>query len=313
MLTREQLRFYEENGYVIIPHVFAQAEMELTVLSKTTERLAAEAKKFQVTQPENQFETLRGSQVVLANNKIGQVAIKRIVWAAAAAPDLLALGRDQRILSLASQILDSEEADHLINQVHLKEPHDGVSFPWHQDEQNRRLFDPEWDDCGKNGSFVQIIMAIDHCTEENGPLLVIPGSHKWGYLNFGKFLTTEELDTRFMKDHDTTTTHIQVPLIMNPGDVVLMHPRLIHGSWPNESQQSRRVFLNGFSSPGANHKQYPGVGSAKRISLLTGQEIDLQMRASTRALVEMRQRELQSGSGQQPLQQQTTRLTATFH
>src|SRR3990167_5815904 len=202
MLTPEQLRFYQANGYVVIPSVFSQEEV--FALSRITEVLAREAKEFQVTDPTNHIENLRGSHVVLAQTKDGRTAVKRLVWAAAAAPDLLIMGRDQRILQLASQILGSDEADHLINQVHLKEPHDGVSFPWHQDEQNRRMFDPEWQDCGNNGSFVQIITAIDPSTPENGPLLIIPGSHLWGYLKFGAFLKTDELNERFMRERNVT-------------------------------------------------------------------------------------------------------------
>lgn len=238
------------------------------------------------------------------------IAIKRLVWAAAAAPALLQTGRDLRLLNMVAQILDDSEADHLINQIHYKEPHDGVSFPWHQDEQNRRKFDPQWIDCGENGSFVQVITAIDACSLENGPLLVIPGSHKWGYLEFGEFLNTEDLQARFMDLKHLHVSEVQVPLFMEPGDTVLMHPRLIHGSWPNESEESRRILINGFSSPGANHRQYPGIGSAKRISLINGNEIDLNLRASTRSLIELRKK---NDRGVLKSSDEAVELTATFH
>lgn len=310
MLTLAQMQFYQENGYVVIPAVFSSDEIK--TLSDSTEKLALEAKKFHVTNSEQQFEELRGTQVVLAHTKDNQVAIKRLVWAAAADPSLLKIGRDERVLKLAFSILQTDEADHLINQVHLKEPHDGVSFPWHQDEQNRRKFDPDWQDCGENGSFVQIIVAIDPCTTENGPLLVIPGSHHWGYLKFDAFLTNEQLDERFMSVRGLKVESAQVPLLMQPGDAVLMHPRLIHGSWPNESPVPRRVFLNGFSSPEANHRQYPGVGSAKRISLIDGSEIDLKMRASINALIESRSG-LSKVKTPEPQSQPSLPLTTTFH
>lgn len=64
-----------------------------------------------------------------------------------------------------------------------------------------------------------------------------------------------------------------MPLLLKPGDVVFMHPHLIHGSDSNTSDKRRLMFINGFSYPGANHKPYPGIGSAKRISLKTGQEV----------------------------------------
>ena len=186
------------------------------------------------------------------------------------------------------QILDNTEADHIINQVHFKDPGDGVSFPWHQDELNRRFFDSEWEDCGKNGSYVAAITAIDPCTVENGAIFVIPGSHQYGYLNFEKFLSTEELQAHLMNNKQVDVANkIQEPLLMQPGDTVFMHPRLIHGSWPNTSNQSRRVLINGFSSPGANHRQYPGIGSTKRISLIDGKEIDMKFRVSVKALIDM--------------------------
>jgi ectoine hydroxylase-related dioxygenase (phytanoyl-CoA dioxygenase family) len=59
----------------------------------------------------------------------------------------------------------------------------------------------------------------------------------------------------------------QIPLLMEAGDVAFMHPRLIHGSWPNTSNKPRRMFINGFSYPGANHKPYPGKGSTQRTAI----------------------------------------------
>lgn len=289
-LTHEQLDFYMENGYVIIREVFSSSESR--DLSLAIEKLVTEVKQFKSQGLEDQFEELRGSQIVLSVRPDAQgIAIKRLVWAAASSPFLLEKGRDLKLLQMVSQILDSTQADHLINQVHFKDPGDGVSFPWHQDEQNRRSFDSEWEDCGNNGSYVVAITAIDQCTVENGPLLVIPGSHKYGYLNFGTFLKTEDLQYLFMDSKKVNVADIQMQLFMEPGDTVLMHPRLIHCSWPNTSNQSRRVLINGFSSPGANHRQYPGVGSAKRISLIDGKEIALDIdkgfSVSVKALIAM--------------------------
>lgn len=263
-LTIEQLGFYSENGYVIIPGLFSKEESASLLI--TTEMLVEHIKSIEFTGGENRFEDFHGSQVVLSTRPDSHgMAIKRIVWAAAACPSLLETGRDLRLLELISQILETSEADHLINQIHLKDPGDGVCFPWHQDEQNRRKFDPEWSDCGHNGSYVVAITAIDSCHFENGPLFVIPGSHKYGYLNFGAFLSTEALQTRIMHDKHILVSDVQRPLIMHPGDTVLMHPRLIDASWPNNGYESRRVLINAFTSHGANHRQYPGTCSAKRI------------------------------------------------
>ena len=275
-LTPEQIAFYELNGYVIVRELFQQEEVN--TIKNVASKIADETKQFSTASPGDTFNDLRGTSVVLTTNSKSDQVIKRIVWAAAADPKLLTFGRNKRILTPVSQLLGSEsealaEADHLINQIHYKTPGDEVAFPWHQDEQNRRFFDPEWEDINKKGSFVQTLAAIDNCTEDNGPLYVIPGSHRLGFLKFKGFLQSDELQTEVAtKGIDVKST--QVPLLMNAGDVVFMHPHLIHGSWPNNSNEPRRMFINGFSYPGANHKPYPGKGSAKRISLVTGKELD---------------------------------------
>ena len=59
---------------------------------------------------------------------------------------LIELSRQEKIKAIAFKLLESQSADHLINQAHYKIPGDRVAFPWHQDIQNRRNFDPKWED-----------------------------------------------------------------------------------------------------------------------------------------------------------------------
>ena len=46
-----------------------------------------------------------------------------------------------------------------------------------------------------------------------------------------------------------------------------MHYYLLHFSLPNEYLETRRVLINGFSYPVANHEEYEGEGSAELIKL----------------------------------------------
>jgi ectoine hydroxylase-related dioxygenase (phytanoyl-CoA dioxygenase family) len=47
-------------------------------------------------------------------------------------------------------------------------------------------------------------------------------------------------------------------LDLNPGDLLFMHPHLLHWSFENTSNKSRRTLLTGFCVHGANHRNYPG-------------------------------------------------------
>ena len=169
------------------------------------------------------------------------------------------MGCSPELTNMASQILGSSELMQLINQVHYKFPGDEVQFEWHQDSRHRRYGTHEWTDVNGLGSFVETITAIDAMTLDNGPIRVIPGSHLSGHLpvgSDGKTLPSSSIDC------DSA-----IPALLNPGDVLLLGPYTIHGSAPNHSRTSRRIFLNGFAMPGANKREYPWLGKGRLIRI----------------------------------------------
>ena len=150
---------------------------------------------------------------------------------------------------MARDVLGSNELIQLINQAHFKHPYDGVDFPWHQDSRHRRQGTALFTDLDGKGSFVETLTAIDPMTPDNGPLEVLIGSHKEGHLeNFQDHLPR------------LLSTYQQHTVEMNPGDVLLCSPFIVHQSLVNTGRQSRYVFLNGFALPGASRRVYPGCG-----------------------------------------------------
>ena len=69
-----------------------------------------------------------------------------------------------------------EHVAEIINQAHFKAPGDGVDFPWHQDSVNRGYHTGKFLDVHGNRSYVNIAVAIDAETAENGPLSVYEGT-----------------------------------------------------------------------------------------------------------------------------------------
>jgi ectoine hydroxylase-related dioxygenase (phytanoyl-CoA dioxygenase family) len=43
-------------------------------------------------------------------------------------------------------------------------------------------------------------------------------------------------------------------------------PYTAHASFENTSDRYRRVLINGYASPGANHRTYPGDGAGRRLT-----------------------------------------------
>jgi ectoine hydroxylase-related dioxygenase (phytanoyl-CoA dioxygenase family) len=174
-----------------------------------------------------------------------------VVWAGAASDTLAKLGDDPRFLALAASVLGSDQMDQLIQQAHFKLPGDGVAFSWHQDASNRRYGSPLWRDINGQGSFVQIVVAVDPMGAHTGGLHVRPGTHRLGFdadPETGE-IPPEHLDL-------SQAVHLELA----PGDAALFGPFLIHGSGPNKGSTSRRLFLQGYACTGANGRDYPGSG-----------------------------------------------------
>ena len=254
-LTPQELKAIFDVGWAIIPAVF-DAPL-LRPLEAACERLEIMAEElFAAGQRGPTMH--RGSQFVLGEIehglRRGQVRIERVVWAGAAAAELLEFGAHPQLTHWAAQVLESTKLQQLINQVHFKLPGDGVAFAWHQDAQHRRYGTDLWTDINGRGSFVEMATLLDDNTADNGPLQFVRHSCRLGALPLDadgnlplKYVVADRVEAA----------------IAPAGSVILFGPFAIHGSSPNLSQRKRRLLLNGFCVPGANRRVYPGDGAGR--------------------------------------------------
>ena len=243
-LADAEIDEFFERGFLVRPAVFAAAE--IAEMRAAFDRLEETAGRLGSTRMH------RGAlwvlETVTAPDREAWVRIHRIVWCGAAEPALLRYGSDPRLLGMAAALLGSRRMSHIINQAHFKLPGDGVEFPWHQDSTHRRYGGSEWRDVNGRGSYVQTVIALDDVTEDNGPLRFLPGSGARGHLGILDPLPEP------LREADA------VPAVMEAGGVLLFGPYVLHSSRPNHSLSPRRSLVNGFASPGANSRVYPGCG-----------------------------------------------------
>lgn len=206
----------------------------------------------------------QGSHFVLGEGNGGS-KVKRVVWAGGSQPYLLEIGADRRLTLPVSQLLGSTEMHQLLSQAHFKRPGDGVIFDWHQDIQHRDKGPGTWDDVNGSGSFVQTVIVLDDMTSESGTLLFVPGSSKWGRVDFGEhdYDRPEVPQKRPPQFHEEDA----VTITAAAGDVLFFGPYTAHASFENTSHHYRRVFINGYAYPGANHRVYPGVGAGRTLKV----------------------------------------------
>jgi len=243
-LSKSEIDSFNEYGFLLKKQVFSHFEIE--DLSRRFETLRQKGLKFESTTD------IEGARYVI-ENKI----LQRIVWCGGADSKLLKTGEDLRILEPVSQLLKSQEMLQLISQAHIKMPGDGVRFEWHQDSQHRGYGTSDWVDLNNEGSYIQTLIPIDEVYPNSGSLMVYPKSHQKGHLRL-------DVAGRFESEFNEFEA-IRVPL--EPGDLLLFGPYLVHGSFENRSKFPRRVFINGYAYPGANKRIYPGAGSGRMLSV----------------------------------------------
>jgi ectoine hydroxylase-related dioxygenase (phytanoyl-CoA dioxygenase family) len=101
------------------------------------------------------------------------------------------------------------------------------------------------------GTCVAAWMALDRCDEENGCLRVVPGSQTWPILCTVKADSAASFTDVTVPIPEGTPV---VPAIMEPGDVLFFNGQIVHGSFPNRSQDRFRRSLIGHYIEGDSQK-----------------------------------------------------------
>lgn len=246
------LRRFFDDGYLIVEGLYSRAEV--AEMAEAAERLRAVGREVAAALPgggaiEGELKVEHeGSQFVFGGSQEGPPRLLRVVWAGGCEPAFLSYGREERITSIAGQLLGTSTLVHLLNQLHAKYPNDGLEFEPHQDSEHRRYGTPEWRDVNGTGSYVQTVIAIDDSTPENGPLIFYPRSGRRGHRDPASV-------RRRYRDRPG------VPALLKAGDVAFFGPYVVHRSAENRSTTPRRILINGFTLPGANTRTYFGSGT----------------------------------------------------
>lgn len=233
-------RGLEDDGFAVVRGFLPPGE--LPELRAAFERLVETARALPGTAD------VEGARFVVTQDPF---RLHRVVWCGGAEPSLARYGADPRFLALAADALGSQALVQLVQQAHFKLPGDGVEFAWHQDASNRRYGSELWTDVDGRGSYLQMTLAVDPMSPDNGGLRMLPGTHRLGFVADPK---TGALPPTVVDEARA------VDVLLEPGDLAVFGPFVVHGSGPNTGAVPRRLFLQGYALPGANRREYPGCG-----------------------------------------------------
>jgi len=230
------LAHYWREGYAIVRGFFSTSEID--EIAAATNQLNAEGVAHgRCFRHGNLFYNV-------ARERDGNEALVRMVqWPSYHQPVMNAVRLDDRFAELLKPLIGAN-LKQIINQVHWKVPGSLGDFAWHQDSRFRR---PESAFRNLGTSYVQTGLAIDPNTPESGCMRIIPRSHLRGELAMDsskKALGAEMSDAALSEVGLAEADAID--LLLEPGDLALWSPYLVHGSGKNRADHKRRLYINGY-------------------------------------------------------------------
>lgn len=219
---------FERDGWAFVPRLITRREVE--ALRAASDELAAKGAHLRANA---EIDGAR-YEVQTASGRRGEAAIcegalRKITFASSASEEIGLLRNDRRVLKLMEAV-GVTSPRWIVDQINLKAPRVGTGFPWHQD--GAFVAWQQRDAIAQYGG-ANLVIALDRADEVNGGFEVLTGTHTGGLVKF---------------DYDTADTKAGVfdesgrtLIALDPGDAVVFHPHLAHGSGANPSALQRRL------------------------------------------------------------------------
>lgn len=216
-LSAERLRAFDEQGYAVFPAAFSETEVAL---------LRHEADGvFKLTRPEIWREKSGAPRTAYAAHRFSEA--------------FALLARLPRLVEPVRQLLGEDVYLHQFK-LNAKASFDGDVWQWHQDCGAWRR-----DDGMREARVVNIAVFLDEVMPMNGPLLLIPRSHKArgddGTTTYPLWTLDKDAVTRLVSEAEDESGAGIVAPTGKPGTVLMFHGNLVHAVPPNITPYPRRV------------------------------------------------------------------------
>ena len=224
MINKKQIEYYNENGFLVVENLIPKDTL-YNIQNITKEFVNKSAIK-KLSDDVYDLSDDHSKD----NPKLRRLKNPHLIH-----KEYEALTRDPCILDLVSQLLGNNlRRDH--TKLNFKAANGGEAIEWHQDW----AFYPH-----TNDDIVEVSIFLDDCKEENGPLMVVPGSH------LGP-LDEHHHNGYFIGAVNPSNSHYDVStaktFIAKAGGISFHHVRALHGSKKNNSNISRRMLFIGYTA-----------------------------------------------------------------
>jgi phytanoyl-CoA hydroxylase len=219
MLSQADLATYRRDGFIVLSGIVTLAEIE--ALRCVTDRFVASARSVAANDEVYDLED---------SHSAAEPRVRRIKTPHLHDPEYARAVRHPRIVEVLADLWSTVRFD--TGKLNMKSAGYGAPVEWHQDW----AFYPH-----TNDDLAAVGIMLDDCEMDNGPMMVIPGSH------LGPIYDHHSPDGRFCGAIDPQACDLDfsraVPCLGKAGSITVHHVRAVHGSATNFSGRDRRFLL----------------------------------------------------------------------
>jgi len=219
MLCDAQRAAYDRDGVIVVPDVFSPAEID--ELRRVTEGFVDRAAMVSLNDEIYDLED---------SHSAAEPRVRRLKTPHLHDPAYFRASRNETVVAILKDLWGSVRFD--TGKLNMKSAGFGAPVEWHQDW----AFYPH-----TNDDLAAVGIMLDDCDSKNGPMLVVPGSHK------GPVRDHHGPDGRFCGAIDPARCNLDLsrarPCLGKAGSVTVHHVRAVHGSATNFSGRERRFLL----------------------------------------------------------------------
>ena len=248
VIQEQDYRFYEDQGYLALPNFVSKSD--LTILNQALDKLVDVSRSMEASD---------GIYDLQAGHSQSEPKLRRIAFLDDLDPVFWDFAKDSVITDLAMDLFGSDVTfrECLIN---FKWKGGGQEVKWHQDIP----FYPH-----TNLSTAQFLVFLDDVDHSQGPLQLIPGSHKGEIYehydendNWLGYIPDDQLSA--------VPTESANVVVGDAGLVTVHHCATIHSSKPNNSHRSRPALILGYNAEDARPYTAPAYPSTHHGQVVRG-------------------------------------------
>lgn len=253
-LPPEQIRQFQDDGFLLLENVIPGQLLGrlLEQFDAWKEESRQYDRAFGVTLDERpRFDIEPG-------HSADSPALRRVASPQELSADYLQLMRGSPALDVVVQLIGPNVKFNNAK-INSKQAGAATQVKFHQDF----MFEPH-----SNDDLITVLYFLDEVTPDNGPLEVVPGSHRgllYEHWHGGVF--TGAVSEAVAQEMQAKAIACYGPA----GSACLMHTRLLHGSAPNQSEHPRTLYICEYCAEDAYPLQQNHIPSQQMGEIVRGQ------------------------------------------